>query len=190
MVETIGSTAIQVRSYASDTRGTGSSSGSTGASAAGSSTLSVSDASSNSSGTDPVTKILERYKTVPYLSPRLRVDEAVNRVIVEYRNPDNGDVERQFPSKQQIKQYEAADRAARDASAKSSSTTTSGDVVAATVSGTKPDTVGATQSAPANTASVTAESAPVAESPVKQSANTTPPAANGALSTASRGIIA
>jgi len=113
MVDTIGTAAIQARSYSTELRGAGSSSGSNGAGTAA--RPSQSDASTTSPDADPVTQVLERYRSVPYLSPRLRVDEAISRVIVEYRNPDTGDVERQFPSKQQIKKYEVADQAARAA---------------------------------------------------------------------------
>lgn len=103
MVDISGSTAYQLRNAASELRAAGANGGSNGASGvAGSNASGVSAAVEE----NPVTKILDRYKTVPYLSPRVRIDDSVNRVILEYRNPDTGDVERQYPSKEQIKKYQ------------------------------------------------------------------------------------
>jgi hypothetical protein len=103
MVDITGSTAYQLRSAAPEVRAAGANGGSSGASG-----VSGGSSTTASAGNDenPVTKILDRYKTVPYLSPRVRVDDSVNRVILEYRNPDTGDVERQYPSKEQIQKYQ------------------------------------------------------------------------------------
>jgi hypothetical protein len=84
-------------------RAAGANGGSSGASGVSGGNSNVASANSDE---NPVTKILDRYKTVPYLSPRVRVDDSVNRVILEYRNPDTGDVERQYPSKEQIQKYQ------------------------------------------------------------------------------------
>ena len=103
MVDISGSAAYQLRSAAPELRAAGANGGSNNASGVSGGNSNVASASSDE---NPVTKILERYKTVPYLSPRVRVDDSVNRVILEYRNPDTGDVERQYPSKEQIQKYQ------------------------------------------------------------------------------------
>lgn len=80
-------------------------------------------ASAGDGGTAPVTTAT---KAATYFSPQLRFDQSTDQLLIQYRNPDTGEVERQYPSRQVVQQYEQAEqqRQAAEAQARLQSITT------------------------------------------------------------------
>ena len=56
-------------------------------------------------------------KAATYYSPNLRFDQSLDQLIIQFRNPDTGEVERQYPSRQVIQQYAQAEQQRQEAEA-------------------------------------------------------------------------
>ncbi len=130
-------------------------------------------------------------KPATYFSPHIRFDQSLDQLIIQFRNPDTGQVERQYPSRQVIQQYQQIEeqRQAAEAQARRQELSTGQTVkvqVQTDLNG-QPVTVKPVPSPPVSPAPVAKAPQPAPASP--------PPASSGSAgassgSRSSRGITA